>query len=659
MKIFEAEKNIKSALLDNKVRCDVNYLLKEEVDTKKLAQACIGNACAFAAINDKQINITDDVMPISSILVTDIWNANGDVFTAEEIVRAEQTPQFKPINWMHRGSEDSENENIGVMVNATLIHGDLPTIDFINDEDKTKYINSKANTLSGSVHIKQDGLIWSQYFPTYAEKIKKGIEKENLYVSMECFFEDFGYCLRKNEDDTNPIFVDRTEATAHMSEDLRQYGGRGVTKHKGSQYQIGRWLKNIIFSGQGIVVEPANKRKGKILSVIIKNNTKAEVDPNFDQSASNPPTAPVQEPGAILNPAEMNSQEAPVETVQNYKPTTYEAPSDGLLFYSAKEAEKVGEIELGCTGSHLYQEDRHGDNPLLYARLLGDPTDLENQMKVAQYRPCANEQELRFVLEDMAKKGMQLRRMGRLLDQQNTSVQPSAPGGGGNVPSGTPITAPTSNTTTQNTQQQSAPSGGGGQATRPSASKIHTDLDNNNEEVYPINGDNIMPEVSEQELEKTISSATDLIEKLQAENKEYEAAIIEATEHIEKLNQTVSDYEAFASSVEAIADAASAAKLGEERVSEMKGLLGEDFGMTKSELSKLDDAAYAALKSSVAKITSAIDAAAEEMEKTKAATAALSAAKKPKTNTLVVSETTSVKTNPVESLIGFAMGKKR
>lgn len=652
MKIFEAEKNIKSALLDNKVRCDVNYLLKEEVDTKKLAQACIGNACAFAAINDKQINITDDVMPISSILVTDIWNANGDVFTAEEIVRAEQTPQFKPINWMHRGSEDSENENIGVMVNATLIHGDLPTIDFINDEDKTKYINSKANTLSGSVHIKQDGLIWSQYFPTYAEKIKKGIEKENLYVSMECFFEDFGYCLRKNEDDTNPIFVDRTEATAHMSEDLRQYGGRGVTKYKGSQYQIGRWLKNIIFSGQGIVVEPANKRKGKILSVIIKNNTKAEVDPNFDQSASNPPTAPVQEPGAILNPAEMNSQEAPVETVQNYKPTTYEAPSDGLLFYSAKEAEKVGEIELGCTGSHLYQEDRHGDNPLLYARLLGDPTDLENQMKVAQYRPCANEQELRFVLEDMAKKGVQLRRMGRLLDQQNTSVQPSAPGGGGNVPSGTPITAPTSN-------QQSATAPAGQTSVKPSSAKIDVDLHDNNKEVYKKNGDNIMPEVSEQELEKTISSATDLIEKLQAENKEYEAAIIEATEHIEKLNQTVSDYEAFASSVEAIADAASAAKLGEERVSEMKGLLGEDFGMTKSELSKLDDAAYAALKSSVAKITSAIDAAAEEMEKTKAATAALSAAKKPKTNTLVVSETTSVKTNPVESLIGFAMGKKR
>jgi len=47
------------------------------------------------------------------------------------------------------------------------------------------------------------------------------------------------------------------------------------------------------------------------------------------------------------------------------------------------------------------------------------------------------------------------------------------------------------------------------------------------------------------------------------------------------------------------------------------------------------------------------------MEKTKAATAALSAAKKPKTNTLVVSETTRVKTNPVESLIGFAMAKKR
>jgi hypothetical protein len=657
MKIFQSEEKIKALLVVNKATCDVDYLVKDSADTKQLTKACIGNACAFAAMNGKEINMTDDVMPISSILVTDIWNANGDVFTAEEIVRAEQTPQFKPINWMHRGSEDSDNENIGVMVNATLINGELPSIDFMTDDIKEKYAKANTNTLSGNVHIKQDGLIWSQYFPTYASKIKSGIEKENLYVSMECFFEDFGYCLRKDEDDNNPIFIDRTEATSHMSEDLRQYGGRGITKYKGEKYQIGRWLKNIIFSGQGIVIEPANKRKGKILSVIIKNTAKADIDPNFDPNSTNPPTAPVQEPGAILNPNEITQPDAS-QLAQNYKPATYEAPADGLLFYSSKEAEKVAEIELGCTGYHLYQADRHGDNPLLYARLQGDPTDLEDQMKVAQYRPCSDEQELRFVLEDMAKKGFQLRRAGRLLDQQNTSVQPSAPGGGGNVKTGTPITAPTSNVTNQS-GQTTPPSGGNNQSTNTSKAKTNLNLKNVDQKVYDKNGDNIMSEISEKEIEQAISSATDLIEKLQADNKEYEAAIIEATEHIEKLNQTISEYEAFASSVESIADSAAAAKVGASRMVEMRAIIGDDFGMTQAELSKLDSTAYAALKHSIAKMTAAIDAASQEKHKANAAMAALSATKKPTTNTFVVAETVQNKANPVDSLIGFTMTKRR
>ena len=94
----------------------------------------------------------------------DIWNANNDVFTAEEIVKAEETPHFKPINWMHRGSEDSENENIGVMVKAQLISGDLPNMDFIDNEYRQELLSSENKTLSGKVHIKQDGIIWSQYF---------------------------------------------------------------------------------------------------------------------------------------------------------------------------------------------------------------------------------------------------------------------------------------------------------------------------------------------------------------------------------------------------------------------------------------------------------------------------------------------------------------
>ena len=653
MKIFDEEEGIKDKLQNNRVHCDVNYLIDtSKTDVSKLAQACVGHACAFSAIKDRDFKITDDVMPISSVLVTDIWNANGDVFTAEEIVKAEQTPNFKPINWMHRGSEDSQNENIGVMVQSHLIYGDLPEIDFMDEDNKNAFASSENKTLSGKVHIKQDGVIWAQYFPTYANKIKDGISKSNLYVSMECFFEDFGYCLRKNEDDENPIFIDRTKATSHMSEDLRQYGGTGFTKYNGKKYQIGRWLKNIIFSGQGIVVEPANKRKGKILSIII-NNAKADVNPNFDPNAINPPTGPVQEPGAILNPNELpNDVAQPTEPMveEKYVPKTYEEPADGLLFYSPREAEKVAEIELGCTGYHLYQANRHGDNPLLYAKLLGDPSDLEDQMKIAQYRPCADEQELRFVLQDMAKKGFKLRRYGRLSENQQTSVQPSAPGGGGSGPSNQ--TVPTSDTNT-------GLPGGQDQAINTNQGVASENLIDNITKVYTSNGDKNMSDVNEQEIESAITAATETIEKLRNENAEYEAAIIQATEHIEKLNSTIAEFEEFASSVEAIADKVTANKLGENRMVEMKTLLGEDLGMSKEELSALDSAAYSALKSSVTKLVSSITSAAEEMEKANAAAASVAKAKKPTTNTFVVAESEPVKQNPVDSLIGFAMAKKR
>ena len=220
MKVFSSEKHIEHKILNNRITADASLILNTSADAKNLATACQGNACAMSALAGAEWKITDDVMPISSILVTDIWNANGDLFTAEEIVKASETPIFKPINWMHRGSEDSENENIGVMVKAALVNGDLPTIDFMTDEIKNNYLSSTNKTTSGRVHIKQDGLIWAQYFPSYAEKIQAGIKKQNLYVSMECFFEDFGYCLRKNEDDDNTIYIDRNEETAHMSDDL-------------------------------------------------------------------------------------------------------------------------------------------------------------------------------------------------------------------------------------------------------------------------------------------------------------------------------------------------------------------------------------------------------------------------------------------------------
>lgn len=194
MKVFEGEKEIASLVANNKTKCESTLVTDISVKTESLNNVCKGNACAIASIAPSGYKPTDDVTVLSSILVSDIWNANDDVFTSEEILSRYSTAKFKPINWMHKGSEDTENENIGVMLETTLVEGDVPEVNIIKAEDASC---SDPRACSGKIHVKQDGIIWSGYFPTYAQKIKKGIQDGKLFVSMECFFEDFGYALRK------------------------------------------------------------------------------------------------------------------------------------------------------------------------------------------------------------------------------------------------------------------------------------------------------------------------------------------------------------------------------------------------------------------------------------------------------------------------------
>merc|ERR1712093_274458 len=83
------------------------------------------------------------------------------------------------------------------------------------------------------------------------------------FVSMECLFSDFDYALvdpkGKNQ------LLKRDGASAFLTKHLRAYGGEG--EYEG--YKIGRALKNISFSGKGLVSNPANPRS------VILNSTKA------------------------------------------------------------------------------------------------------------------------------------------------------------------------------------------------------------------------------------------------------------------------------------------------------------------------------------------------------------------------------------------------
>jgi cell division septum initiation protein DivIVA len=142
---------------------------------------------------------------------------------------------------------------------------------------------------------------------------------------------------------------------------------------------------------------------------------------------------------------------------------------------------------------------------------------------------------------------------------------------------------------------------------------------------------------------------------------EYEKAIAQATEYIEKLNSQIKELQAFAAEVEEIADKANAQKTVAKRKTELESIVGLDLlDISDKDIEAMNEASYAILKKSMAKTASAIDKAAEDLEKAKAASVAISHKPRQTSAPMVVSsEVIETKKNSAEALIGFAFSKKR
>jgi myosin heavy subunit len=78
---------------------------------------------------------------------------------------------------------------------------------------------------------------------------------------MECLFPAFDYAVIDNNGKASVI--PRNESSAFLTKHLRAYGGTGTYQN----YQVGRLLRNLSFSGKGLVSKPANPR-----SIILEGN---------------------------------------------------------------------------------------------------------------------------------------------------------------------------------------------------------------------------------------------------------------------------------------------------------------------------------------------------------------------------------------------------
>lgn len=201
-----------------------------------------------------------DLFYLTSILVSTGWNKNDDVFLPQEVWAARKTPEDKQFNYMH-----NEKDIIGHITGNYAVNFDG---DILSDELDTP--PNDFNIVTTAVLYKS----WSDEdlqdrMKTIIAEIEAG---GKWHVSMECLFPSFDYALQDSSGRTR--VVGREEATAYLTKHLRAYGGTG--EYDG--YKVGRVLRNLSFSGKGLVTKPANPRSVILNKSVSENNEEKQME---------------------------------------------------------------------------------------------------------------------------------------------------------------------------------------------------------------------------------------------------------------------------------------------------------------------------------------------------------------------------------------------
>ena len=201
-----------------------------------------------------------DLYYLNSILVSTGWNKNDDVFDKEEAWAAKDSPVDKQFNFMH-----DESDIIGHITGSAVIDEGGSEISDVASVDRFDIATSAVLYNSWTTEELRERMA----------KIIAEIEENKWFVSMECLFNNFDYAVITPEGEHKVI--SRDEASAFLTKHLRAYGGEG--KYEG--YTIGRLLRNIAFSGKGLVSNPANPRSVILNDVNPFEGTQAEQITNY------------------------------------------------------------------------------------------------------------------------------------------------------------------------------------------------------------------------------------------------------------------------------------------------------------------------------------------------------------------------------------------
>jgi len=208
-----------------------------------------------ASSNPNQV----DLYYLKSILVSTGWNKNDDVFDPFQTWAAKNTPEDKQFNFMH-----NENDIIGHITGSYVV-----------DRNGTKIVSSDIDNPPEEFDIVTEAVLYNSWTnPENRERMSKiiaEIEQGKWFVSMECLFAGFDYSVIDKNGKAKTVA--RSEESAFLTKHLKAYGGTG--EYEG--YRIGRSLRDISFSGKGLVSKPANPRSiildsSKAFSVTLDNS---------------------------------------------------------------------------------------------------------------------------------------------------------------------------------------------------------------------------------------------------------------------------------------------------------------------------------------------------------------------------------------------------
>lgn len=260
----------KIVIFDDEIECGLAELIQNnnsaiscEVEAKpsKMSQITMENW------SKSSNTLLSDLYFLDAILASTGLNLNDDFFDNNETFAARDTPINKPFDYEHKSSDI-----IGHIISCELADFDGNKIDLSNLNGKVPDSFEIPFTAALYRHY-HDNKHKQERIDKIIAAIENPTEQDRWFVSMACRFRGFDYIMFPEHESTSSAkIVERTNDTAFLTKHLRAYGGTGI--YNGNR--VGRILRNMTFSGVGLVRRPGNPRS------VIKNRSSGAISEKID-----------------------------------------------------------------------------------------------------------------------------------------------------------------------------------------------------------------------------------------------------------------------------------------------------------------------------------------------------------------------------------------